>query len=112
VISLKDEIKEILDNLKYTAKKHTIQVLENGEKIEHCPQEIETELRLNTYSANILYDYITNLQHIEQDHQKLNGELREENKKLQEENERLRKQNTEYQDEIFARDNNWYDMQD
>jgi uncharacterized protein YjgD (DUF1641 family) len=31
---------------------------------------------------------------------------------LQEENERLRKQNTEYQDEIFARDNNWYDMQD
>jgi hypothetical protein len=59
---MKDEIKEILDNLKYTAKKHTIQVLENGGKIEHCPQEIETELRLNTYSANILYDYITNLQ--------------------------------------------------
>ena len=29
-----ENIKEILDNLKYTAKKHTIQVLENGEKIE------------------------------------------------------------------------------
>lgn len=59
---MKNEIKEILDKLKYTAKKHTIQVLENSGKIEYCPQEIETELRLNTYSANKLYDYITNLQ--------------------------------------------------
>ena len=31
---------------------------------------------------------------------------------LQQENEYLRKQITEYQDEIFARDNNYYDMQD
>ena len=31
---------------------------------------------------------------------------------LKKENEKLRKQNTEYQDEIFARDNSWYDMQD
>jgi len=31
---------------------------------------------------------------------------------LQRENERLKKQVSEYQDEIFARDNNWYDMQD
>ena len=30
---------------------------------------------------------------------------------LQEENEKLKKQITEYQDEIFARDNSWYDMQ-
>ena len=29
-----------------------------------------------------LFNYITNLQQIEQDHKKLNGELREENKKL------------------------------
>ena len=57
-----NEIKEILDYLRYTAKKHTIQVLENGGKIEHCPQEVATEMRLNTYSANILLDYITNLQ--------------------------------------------------
>ena len=35
-----------------------------------------------------------------------------ENEQLKKENEKLRKQNTEYQDEIFARDNNWYDMQD
>ena len=32
--------------------------------------------------------------------------------KLEKENENLRKENTEYQDEIFARDNNYYDMQD
>ena len=59
---MNNEIKEILNNLRYTAKKHTIQVLEDGRKIEHCPQEIATEIRLNTYSANILLDYITNLQ--------------------------------------------------
>lgn len=33
-------------------------------------------------------------------------------KRLFLENENLKKQITEYQDEIFARDNNWYDMQD
>ena len=72
---MNEDIKEILDNLKYTAKKHTIQVLENGGKIEHCPQEIETELRLSTYSANLLLNYITNLQ--------------EENQKLKDANKRI-----------------------
>lgn len=32
--------------------------------------------------------------------------------RLKEENKKLKEQITEYQDEIFARDNNWYDMQD
>ena len=31
---------------------------------------------------------------------------------LEKENKKLNKQVTEYQDEIFARDNSWYDMQD
>lgn len=31
---------------------------------------------------------------------------------LKKENEKLHKQVVEYQDEIFARDNNWYDMCD
>ena len=74
---MKDEIKKILDNLKYTAKKHTIQVLENGGKIEHCPQEVATELRLNTYSANILLDYITNLQEENEKLKKLKNYYRE-----------------------------------
>ena len=41
-----------------------------------------------------------------------NEQLKEENKQLKEKIEKLNKQITEYQDEIFARDNNWYDMQD
>ena len=31
---------------------------------------------------------------------------------IEKENKKLREENIEYQDEIFARDNNWYDMQD
>lgn len=45
---------------------------------------------LNYYKAteavkvrhNTIFDYITNLQQIEQEHQRINGELREENEKL------------------------------
>lgn len=59
---MNEKIKEILNNLRYTAKEHTIQVLENGGMIEYCPQQIPTEMRLNSYSAKILLDYITNLQ--------------------------------------------------
>jgi len=47
--------------------------------------------RLSCDEIKVLRDYITN---------------------LKKENERLKKQVSEYQDEIFARDNNWYDMQD
>jgi hypothetical protein len=38
--------------------------------------------------------------------------LNEENAYLQKKVELLENQVTEYQDEIFARDNNWYDVQD
>ncbi len=65
-----EKIKEILNNLRYTAKEHTIQVLENSGMIESCPQQIPTEMRLNSYSAKILLDYITNLQ---QENEKLNN---------------------------------------
>jgi len=69
---MNNDIKEILRNLEYTAKKHTIQLLENGGMIEHCPQAIATEMRLNTYSANILLDYITNLEQKNQDYKSRN----------------------------------------
>ena len=88
---MKDEIKEILDNLKYTAKKHTIQVLEDGGKIEHCPQEVATELRLNTYSANILLDYITNLQENLETVSGSHFKIFQENKILKEERKTLYK---------------------
>lgn len=108
---MKYEIKEILDKLKDSVDNPIdTEVDQFTEEAYDVPNYFCLDPTTN--DCKILLDYITNLQKIEQDHQKLNGELREENKKLQEENERLRKQNTEYQDEIFARDNNWYDMQD
>lgn len=70
---MNNDIKEILDLLKYC--------VEHNEYLEEPNME----------KWKPLLDYITN---------------------LQEENKRLRKENTEYQDEIFARDNSWYDMQD
>lgn len=79
---MKDEIKEINIPNNILA---TLGDLANGAlNYYKAPKTIELKYKL-------LLDYITN---------------------LQEENERLKKQNTEYQDEIFARDNNWYDMQD
>ena len=79
---MKEEIKEILNYLKD----------ENEYYNETEQVTIDYgEIILEKEDVDKLLDYITN---------------------LQEENKRLRKQNTEYQDEIFARDNNWYDMQD
>ena len=42
---------------------------------------------------------------------KENKDLQQRIDKLEKENEKLRKENTEYQNEIFARDNSWFDMQ-
>jgi hypothetical protein len=78
VISLKDEKKEILNELLEYFKESNINDF-----------GYEQDKLISYEEAQIILDYITNLRKIEQDHQKLNGELREENKKLQEENERL-----------------------
>jgi hypothetical protein len=59
---MKDEIKEILEDI----KRH----LDYVEATKQC------SIRDN--EMKVMYDYITNLHQIEQDHQKLNGELREE----------------------------------
>lgn len=71
---MNERIKEILNNLRYTAKEHTIQVLENSGMIEHCPQQIPTEMRLNSYSAKILLNYITNLQ---QENERLKEQIKD-----------------------------------
>jgi hypothetical protein len=60
---MKDEIKEILDQLEIVARKHTIEVCEDGSKIETMSASVVDELRLNNYSSKLLLDYITNLQH-------------------------------------------------
>ena len=59
---MKDEIKEIINQLEIVARKHTIEVYEDGSKIETMPASVVDELRLNNYSSKILLDYITNLQ--------------------------------------------------
>jgi peptidoglycan hydrolase CwlO-like protein len=71
VISLKDETKEILNKLEIVARKHTIEVCENGSKIETMPASVVDELRLNNYSSKLLLDYIINL---EQENEKLKQE--------------------------------------
>lgn len=58
---MKDEIKEILDRLEIVARKHTIEICDDG-NIETLPASIVDELRLNNYSSKLLLDYITNLQ--------------------------------------------------
>lgn len=60
-----ENIKEILDKLEIVARKHTIEVCDDGSKIETMPASIVDELRLNNWSAKLLLDYITNLQHTE-----------------------------------------------
>ena len=64
----KDEINEMLDDLR------------------NKNSYINDETILTFDEAKLLLDYITNLQAIEQEHQRINGELREENKRLRETN--------------------------
>ena len=59
---MKNEIKEILGKLETVAGKHTIEIREDGSKIERMPAFVVNELRLNNFSAKLLLDYITNLQ--------------------------------------------------
>ncbi len=59
---MKDEIKEILNQLEIVARKHTIELCEDCSKIETMSASVVDELRLNNYSSKLLLDYITNLQ--------------------------------------------------
>ena len=68
---MKDKIKEILDKFD--------KVLENYELDKKFGQmSVDSICHLFPNEMITIKDYITNLQQIEQDHQKLNGELREE----------------------------------
>ena len=69
---MKDEIKEILDRLKIKSDRYN----------HHLKYNMSYENKDEDYEAHLLLDYITNLQQIEQEHQRINGELREENKRL------------------------------
>lgn len=56
------EVKKILDNLEYVSDIHKV-FIEDGYKIqEEIPSSQVKELRLNSYSAKLLSNYINNLQ--------------------------------------------------
>lgn len=55
------EIEELLKELKDVAERHTIEIREYG-VVETIPQSISKELRLNSYSANLLLSYIEQLE--------------------------------------------------
>ena len=59
---MNNDIKEILHQLETVGRKHTIEICEDGSKIETMPASVVDELRLNNYSAKLLLDYITNLE--------------------------------------------------
>lgn len=69
-------------------------ISENARNYENVVIRNEQEIGINNFGL----DYMVGLE--------------DEIERLKEENKRLKEQITEYQDEIFARDNNWYDMQD
>lgn len=78
------EIEEILNELKNVAERHTIEIREYG-VVEAIPSSINKELRLNSYSANLLLSYIEQLE-------KDNYNLDKENQMLFEDNLNLKKQ--------------------
>ena len=56
------EVKKILDNLEYVSDIHKV-FIEDGYKIqEEIPSSQIKELRLNSYSAKLLFNHINNLQ--------------------------------------------------
>ena len=71
---MNDDIKEILGKLEIVARKHTIEVCDDGSKIETMPASIVDELRLNNWSAKLLLDYITNLQEELEEEKRINQE--------------------------------------
>ncbi len=54
--------KDILEKLKYTSKEIIIHIEDDYIKQKEIPSNQVKELRLNSYSAKVLLDYITNLQ--------------------------------------------------
>lgn len=54
----KEELNKILFSLENVARKHTIEVCDNGSMIETMSAQQIDELRLNNYSAKILLNYI------------------------------------------------------
>lgn len=72
----KEELNKILFSLEDVARKHTIEVCDNGSMIEFMSAQID-ELRLNNYSAKILLNYINKQKEVLD---KIKDKLKEDNK--------------------------------
>lgn len=59
---MNNEIKEILNNLKYVSNDIKVHIKDGYIIREEIPSSIPKELRLDSYSAKVLLNYITNLQ--------------------------------------------------
>lgn len=60
----KEELNKILFSLENVARKHTIEVCDDGSIIETMSAQQIDELRLNNYSAKILLNYINKQQEV------------------------------------------------
>ena len=59
---MNNEIKEILDNLKYVSNQIEIYTHDGNIKSKDIPSSLSKEVRIYSYGAKVLLDYITNLQ--------------------------------------------------
>lgn len=86
---MKDEIKEILEELRKTADNTVFVVCSSQEELDKIPKYTANFLSVNDRQAKILLDYITNLKHSLYEEQELNEYLQDKIKKLQQEINRL-----------------------
>ena len=96
---MSEEIKEILDKLNKTADNPLFAICSSQKELDKIPKYTANFLSVNDRQAKLLLNYITNLQ------QKVE-EKDKEIDKLKNQVVKLNEQVSQYQDEIFARDNN------
>lgn len=97
---MNNEIKEILNNLKYVSNDIKVHIKDGYIIREEIPSSIPKELRLDSYSAKVLLNYITNLQQKVEQYENpddltlfymwLDEKAKDKMKELQKENERLK----------------------
>lgn len=91
---MKEEIKEILEELRKTADNTVFVVCSSQEELDKIPKYTANFLSVNDRQAKILLDYITNLQ-------EENEDLREENKEAHDFDETMK----DIKDNLIARIN-------
>lgn len=114
---MKDEIKEILDDLRKTADNTIFVVCSSQEELDKTPRYTANFMSINDRKAKLLLDYITNIKetktNMEQELQELyliKDKLQEENKRLQKNLDFMTDRNNEKQ-EVIDELEKWCDIQ-